>query len=255
MEKLNDIEVYVSRMQKSFMDKMFFIDKIFEPIEYIVDFGCANGILIRAMKYLFPEYSYIGYDISDEMIAKAKTLVPEVEFYTKWADIPIPYENALLNVSSTLHEVYSYGTEADINEFWDRVFGSGFKYIAIRDMMISDKISKKSDVEDVERIKSLFPDKLCEYESIWGSVGYRFNLIHYLLKYRYTENWDREVRENYLPVTVEQLLEMISEDYEIVYSEHYVLPYIKQQIKKDCGIELNDATHFKILLKRKGLVR
>ena len=250
METLNNIDVYVNRMQKSLMDKMFFIDKIFEPIEYVVDFGCANGILIRAMKYLFPEYGYIGYDISDEMIAKAKTLVPEVEFYTKWNDIPISYENALLNVSSTLHEVYSYGTESEINEFRNRVFDSGFKYIAIRDMMVSEKISEKSDIEDVKKLRTLFPDTLCEFESIWGSTEYRFNLIHYLLKYRYTENWDREVKENYLPVTVEQLLGMIPADYEIVYSEHYVLPYIKQQIKKDCEIELKDATHFKILLKR-----
>lgn len=63
MDKVKDIEIYVQRMQKSFMDKMFFIDKIFEPVENIIDFGCANGILMRAMKYLFPEYKYIGYFI------------------------------------------------------------------------------------------------------------------------------------------------------------------------------------------------
>ena len=68
MEKVPDLEVYVQRMQKSFMDKMFFIDKIFEPIDAILDFGCANGVLIRAMQYLFPEYEYIGYDISADMI-------------------------------------------------------------------------------------------------------------------------------------------------------------------------------------------
>ena len=70
-------------------------------------------------------------------------------------------------------------------------------------------------------------------------------------KYSYTENWDREVNENYLPLKVEALLHMIPEEYEIVYSEHYVLPYVKQQIKRDSGIDLKDATHFKILLKRK----
>ena len=75
MEKVADLEVYVQRMQKSFMDKMFFIDKIFEPIDTILDFGCANGVLIRAMQYLFPEYSYVGYDISEDMIKKAKELL------------------------------------------------------------------------------------------------------------------------------------------------------------------------------------
>ncbi len=152
------------------MDKLFFIDKISEPIDTVLDFGCANGILIRAMQYMFPEYSYVGYDISEDMIEKAR---------------------------------------------------------------------------------ALFPEKLAEYESIWGSIDKRFNLIHYLLKYSYTENWEREVRENYLPVTVEKLLPLIPDDYEIVYSEHYVLPYIKLKIKHDCGIVLKDATHFKVLLMKK----
>lgn len=252
MDKLKDIEVYVQRMQKSFLDKMFFIDKIFEPIENILDFGCANGVLIRAMHFLFPEYKYTGYDISEEMIEKAKELVPQCNFYAKWDFINLPFDSTLLNISSTLHEVYSYGTEKSIDEFWDRVFHSGFKYIAIRDMMLSDSIKLMSDEDDVSKVKKLFPEKLKEYESIWGPINIRFNLIHYLLKYSYTENWDREVRENYLPITVESLLEKIPDNYEIVYKEHYVLPYIKQQIKKDCGIMMTDATHFKILLKKKG---
>ena len=252
MERLNDIEVYVQRMQKSFLDKMFFIDKIFEPVDNIIDFGCANGVLIRAMSFLFPEYKYIGYDISEDMIEKAKELVPECSFHTRWNDIEADFTSSLLNISSTLHEVYSYGTKESVDEFWDRVFGSGFKYIAIRDMMLSDSIGLMSDDRDVERARGLFPEKLKEYESLWGPVNIRFNLIHYLLKYSYTENWDREVRENYLPVTVEALLAKIPPEYEIVYKEHYVLPYVKQQIKKDSGIELNDATHFKILLKRRS---
>lgn len=252
MADLNDIEIYVQRMQKSFLDKMFFIDKIFEPIDSIVDFGCANGVLIRAMNFLFPEYKYTGYDISEEMIEKAKELVPECEFYTQWDKINCSPDSSLLNISSTLHEVYSYGTEQSIDEFWQRVFESGFKYIAIRDMMLSDNIKLMSDENDLCKIKNLYPEKLSEYESIWGPVSIRFNLIHYLLKYSYTENWDREVHENYLPITVESLMAKIPPEYEIVYKEHYVLPYIKQQIKKDSGIDLNDATHFKILIKQKG---
>lgn len=252
MEKLKNIDVYIQRMQKSFLDKMFFIDKIFEPIENIIDFGCANGVLIRAMQFLFSEYRYIGYDISDEMIEKAKELVPDCEFYSKWDEIRVPHSSSLLNISSTLHEVYSYGDEKSINEFWDRVFNSGFKYIAIRDMMLSDRIKLMSDEADVFKVKKLFPEKLSEYESIWGPVNIRFNLIHYLLKYSYTENWEREVRENYLPITVESLLEKVPSDYEVIYKEHYVLPYTKQQIKKDSGIDIVDSTHFKILLTKKG---
>lgn len=249
MQNLSDINKYVQRMEKSLLDKMFFMDKLFDPIENILDFGCANGVLIRALSYLFPEHNYIGYDISEEMIDLAKNIVPEATFISDWNDIKVSPESTVLNISSTLHEVYSYGTEESVDEFWDRVFNSGFKYIAIRDMMLSDKIKLMSNEYDVKKARTLFPEKLSEYESLWGPVNIRFNLIHYLLKYRYTENWDREVRENYLPVTVETLLSKIPSNYEIVYQEHYTLPFVKQQIKKDCGIQLEDSTHFKLLLK------
>ena len=117
----------------------------------------------------------------------------------------------------------------------------------------SHNILSYPEYSDVEKARKLYPEKLAEYESIWGSIEERFNLIHYLLKYSYTENWEREVNENYLPLTVEALLRKIPEEYDIVYSEHYVLPYVKQQIKRDSGIDLKDATHFKILLKRKRM--
>ncbi len=163
MEKLNDITGYVQKMEKSLLDKMFFMDKIFDPIENILDFGCANGVLIRALNYLFPEYKYAGYDISEEMIERAKILEPSCSFFSKWDDIDIPFENTVLNISSTLHEVYSYGTKESVEEFWDRVFNSGFKYIAIRDMMLSDSIKLMSDEDDVFKAKSLNPHKLAQY--------------------------------------------------------------------------------------------
>ena len=68
MNRISDLDIYLTRMQRSILDKMFFIDKVFEPFKYILDFGCANGELIKAMKPMFPDYEYSGYDISREMI-------------------------------------------------------------------------------------------------------------------------------------------------------------------------------------------
>ena len=166
MEKVADLEVYVQRMQKSFMDKMFFIDKIFEPIDTILDFGCANGVLIRAMQYLFPEYAYMGYDISEDMIQKAQELLPECRFYKEWDEIAMDPKETLINISSTLHEVYSYGTEASVAEFWDRVFGSGFKYIAIRDMMAKHYLSGT-----IRLVEAVF---------IAGAIGTGVATVYYL---------------------------------------------------------------------------
>jgi hypothetical protein len=73
------------------------------------------------------------------------------------------------------------------------------------------------------------------------------------LKYKYVEpNWAREVKENYMPLYREDLLALLDTDkYEIVYHEHYVLPYIKECVDKDLGIELKDNTHLKLILRKK----
>ena len=140
MDEVKDLEVYVRRMEKSLMDKLFFVDKIYEPVNSILDFGCANGVLIQTMQRLFPEYNYVGYDISPEMLQQAKINAPEAVFYEDWDQISLDFSGSLLNISSTVHEVYAYGNEASVAQFWDRVFHSGFRYIAIRDMMLTENL-------------------------------------------------------------------------------------------------------------------
>ena len=71
------------------------------------------------------------------------------------------------------------------------------------------------------------------------------------MKYKYKKNWKREVKENYFPMPVEELLSRIPKNYEIVYKDVYVLPYTKQSIKNDFDIDINDTTHIKLILKRK----
>lgn len=252
--EIRDLNVYVNRMQKSILDKLFFIDKVFEPFANILDFGCANGELIKAVNALFGEYRFIGYDINEDMLRTARVNVPFGEFYSDWSQIQVDFRDTLLNISSTVHEVYSYGSEEDVAEFWERVFHSGFRYIAIRDMMPSDK--DRTYLEDGQYRQVLqdrvYADKLAEYERLWGKITTQHSLVHYLLKYSYTENWDREVRENYLPITLEQLLQLVPGNYEITYLNHFTLPYTAWQIRNDFGITLTTPTHVKLILHRKN---
>ena len=93
---------------------------------------------------------------------------------------------------------------------------------------------------------------LKEFERINSNIKDNHSLIHFLMKYRYVQNWDREVRENYFPITVEQVLYKIDfNKYNVVYFEHYILPFTKEKVKEDFEIELKDPTHFKLLLERK----
>ena len=60
---INNYDVYNKRMDKSFQDKLFFLDKIKDSVEAVVDFGCADGALIRHLsEFEFTNIKLVGYD-------------------------------------------------------------------------------------------------------------------------------------------------------------------------------------------------
>lgn len=256
---INNYDVYNKRMDKSFQDKMFFLDKIKDNVEAIVDFGCADGALIRHLSEL-TNIELVGYDSDYNMIdiAKSKTNKDNCLFnedFGKIIEEEIIPQESLLNISSVIHEVYSYLDSKDIEIFWNMVLDSNFKYISIRDLCASESINRPSNINDYTKlIQKAKPRFLSDFESVWGSVRENRNLVHYLLKYRFLENWDREVRENYFGLSLERLLSKIPMDkYEIIYFENYILPYTANKIKEDFDIELHDNTHVKLLLKKRDL--
>ena len=250
--RIADLDMYLTRMQRSILDKMFFIDKVFEPFTHIVDFGCANGELIKALQAMCGEYTYVGYDISQEMIDAARRNVPQASFFSDWQQIDAPFQSSLLNISSTLHEVYSYGTAQDVAQFWQRVFGSGFRYITVRDMMLSEKEDRPADAAALRIVRedTVYAPQRADYEAERGRIRTQKDLVHYLLKYKYTTNWAREVRENYVPLSVEAFYALIPDTYRVVYAEHVTLPYLAWQVRKDFSIELRTPTHLKIILQK-----
>ncbi len=48
----------------------------------ILDYGCGYGSLIEYLKSRFKEFEYLGYDVSEEMIVKAKSIFPNYKFTT-----------------------------------------------------------------------------------------------------------------------------------------------------------------------------
>ena len=160
-------------------------------------------------------------------------------------------------MSSVIHEVYSYLSDKEIAHFWDRAFAAGFEYISIRDMMLIENTVRPADaiVEDIFYINGKFNNQyansfLEEWINPYLEID-QADLLHYLLKYKYTDNWARENAECYIPISIEQLKALIPDTYEIVYEEEYVLPFLKEQVKKDFGYEIKDNTHIKLILKKK----
>ncbi len=252
--------VYVTEMAKPLVDKMFFADKV--DADVFVDFGCANGVLLTALKTLFPAHVYIGFDESESMIEEAvRGSSPDIVFTSNWDRVLALVERhhvdghkTCLILSSIIHEAQAYLTPAELRAFWDRVWNSGFDYIAIRDMMVSRTTSRASDPVSVACVRQMYdPTRLTQWEETWGSIDENWSLVHFLLTYRYTDNWEREVRENYLPVPFEVFLRSIPSSYKPSYIEHFTLPFLRSQIRRDFEIDLQDRTHLKLILERDTL--
>jgi 23S rRNA U2552 (ribose-2'-O)-methylase RlmE/FtsJ len=254
---ISNYDNYIKDMEHSMQDKMFFINNM--DFDVIVDFGCANGTFLSKLESIKPNVKIIGYDLDDSMLNKAKSILNEDAILTNNWNIVIEevkkYKKPLLNLSSVIHEVYSYSHSSVIKKFWEKqVFGGNFKYITIRDMIPSVQIHKNEVnkfVDDVKKVKELAdPFYLESFEKEWGPISENYRtLCHFLLKYKYTDNWEREVRENYLPVSLETLKKKIPGKYKIIFEEDFIVPFIQNEIYKDFGIKLTHSTHVKMIIE------
>lgn len=254
MNEIENIDDYNNSMSKSVLDKMFFLDKVPDDV-VIVDWGCADGTLLKEIMRFFPDNNYLGYDIDPDMVNKARSKVDafisddiyDIDNYIKQN---FKGKNILVNLSSVIHEVYSYRNIEEIEEFWDMVFGFG-DIVVIRDMMFEQSMDRDSCPNDVRKIRANADRRyLQDYESIEGSIKNNKNLIHYLMKYRYKDNWEREVRENYFPLSRERLDRIIPNNFKIRYESMFSLPYTQRKVEEDFGIEIKDNTHIKLILEK-----
>lgn len=256
--EISNIDNYVEGMQKSLDDKLFFVDKL--DFDVIVDFGCANGAFLSKVKKMKPNVKIIGYDLDEAMLNKARTELTEEDILTSSWDQVINeiqgYNSPLLNLSSVIHEVYSYSHPSVVKSFWEKqVFGGDFKWITIRDMIPSCDIDKnqienfRNDVKKVRKRANKF--YLNSFEKRWGTIDDNYRTFcHFLLKYRYLDNWEREVKENYLPVSLETLKKKIPSNYTIQYEQDFIVPFIKDRVGKDFGVKITHSTHVKMIIKK-----
>lgn len=254
---ISNLQSYIEGMNFTMKDKLFFIDMI--NFDVIVDFGCADGTFLEEISKLKPSTKLIGYDLDDTMLQKASSKLGKKAIFTNNWKEAVRYttgsKNPILNLSSVIHEVYSYSRPNVVSKFWtDQVFGNDFKYITIRDMIPSLEIDKReiNDFkDDVKKVRSK-SDRfyLNSFEKKWGDINDNYRtFVHYLMKYRFTDNWDREVNENYLPVSLETVKSKIPSSYKVIYEENFLLPFLKQQVKKDFNVELTHSTHTKMVIK------
>ena len=260
-----DYNTYLARMDVSLPDKAFFVYRA--PLaRVIVDFGCAAGNLFRYIRSISnQEYIMIGYDNdkamrelareSADVVCGTMEELQEAIEHTLTAH-NLTMKNVLFNFSSVIHEMNSY----EIDDIFSFINDLRPGYISIRDMKFR---CKREIPNDWLRI---FDGKyLKQFYSFLAHRGIIFpnleDFAEYLLKYKYTENWERELEEHYFFgfARAERYYDELIDNhkYRPTWDVNYCLPHFDRQIRDDFNIFFNVSdyftTHEQLLLERTDL--
>ena len=257
-----DLDIYTSEMAKSVWDKAFFMDKI-PGAKCVIDFGCADGAMIRYLSTLYPDITFIGYDISRELIERARKAPPfnanliyfedsafnGLSALIKYVGDRFSSREICINFSSVLHEVYSSTGGLSVIQYLINILEP--KFITIRDMYCDEHL----------------PFTIPSFDTVWGPLPAgasadfctRFgpirdwrDMTHLLMKLQWIDNgWEDELKEDYYSWTIEQFLDDIGGRYIPGFECRYQLPYLSEKWKEQYGWYNPDIhTHAQFILRR-----
>lgn len=264
-----NLDIYTTEMSKSIWDKSFFMDKI-PGAKLVIDFGCADGAMIHMLSKLFPDITFYGYDINDELIDEAwnklsseswkntfffrshKTILGTMTSFEDMIKLAKQYyksDEICINFSSVLHEIFSSSPsgKAAITQLITKL---NPKYITIRDMYFHtgerDGMSYKQGPININK----YQPHLNDFEAVYGSIKETKNLIHFLMKYQWKDNgWEVELNENYFSWKIEDFEKFINYKYTVVFENYYQLPFLTESWK-DMFFCPNIHTHAQFILRR-----
>ena len=97
-------------------------------------------------------------------------------------------------------------------------------------------------------------DKYNEFENTFGKITTKKDLIHFLLKVKYDgDDWNRELKENYFPISSQEFLNKMKDKYRLIHYEQFQLPFMTKYWKEQFNITLLEPTHVKCIFKNKRL--
>lgn len=261
-----NLDIYTTEMSKSVWDKAFFMDKI-PGAKCIIDFGCADGAMIRFLAPLFPSVEFFGYDSNNELLEMGEQALSEevdnVSFWRKenlhemihWIkDLYSPNE-ICLNFSSVLHEVFSFNN--GIDEIKTLIKEITPKYITIRDMYCDEFIPFVVSHNEHQLIDAFSADKKLrkharEFTRKFGPIMNWRDMTHMLMKLQWMDNgWEDELKENYYSWTIDKFIDDIGGNYITSFECRYQLPYLSEKWKKEYEWYNPDIhTHAQFILRR-----
>lgn len=255
---LVDQETYLSNMSKPVSEKLKIVKYFPKNARHILDVGCADGSITAHFAQLFPWVKFHAVDLNEEFINLAKQKFGQI----KNISFERVYLRDLLSrdkrydavvFCSVLHEFYTYGQGissvlkalADAHEL---LINKG--RIFIRDMILH-KFTKHADLASIELVNKIkanhkLTQQIDDFEKLYGKLTNEYNINHFLLKYMYDDNWERELLENYTAVTFEEyekafeLLGMRTQ-----YKESYLIEYLRNKWRTDFGLSEEELDLFR----------
>ena len=251
-------KIYCESMAKSLDDKLFFLNEIdINDYDYIVDFGCADGRILEVLDERLTNKKTILVGIEkNKVMADQLVLLAARTKHTMLVSTKLIIDDEIFNLlkredkknliifSSVLHEY-------DWKNF--KQFFILFDTIVMRDMQCPEKFWYKVTESTRSLVTKDFPGELlAKLERKYGYINDLERLYKYFLMYRYADNFDHELQEDYFSIIWENLKEWLTYDYvfHVLYEKDYILPFIKQDIKTKFGYELKYPTHKQIIFVR-----
>ena len=256
-----NLDIYTTEMAKSVWDKAFFMDKI-PSAKCVIDFGCADGAMIRYLSSLYPDITFIGYDISEELVERARKTPPinfNVAYYSgiwknldelmEMATIQFVPDEICINFSSVLHEVYS--STGGIEVIRDVINTLKPRYITIRDMYCDESLP--FTVPSFDTVWGPLPaGASIDFVNHFGPIKDWRDMTHFLMKLQWIDNgWEDELQEDYYSWTIDKFIDDICRNYIPSFDCRYQLPYLGEKWKKEYGWYNPDIhTHAQFILRR-----
>lgn len=237
---MRDFLEYYKSMGANITEKIdFVIDELkVNKYQTVIDFGCADGQVLRALAPLFPNITFVGYDINRTVIENNIKLnsIDNINYVYNIKQITYSSDLTMVMFSSVLHEVFTFLNTFEISKILD--FVKDMKAIAIRDMFFhKQKDSPEVYKDDGSEIFKKFQEyHKTNRDEIIGAE----NIVEYLLKKRYLTNFNEEVKEKYFSVPWKELKYTFhSQGFRQVYLNEYMNEFLLSKISN-----LNKYTYF-----------
>lgn len=258
---------YLGAMRKSIGSKLFFLDKVpVDDLAVVVDFGCADGSLLKALDAVLPEgCTKIGVDKNPAMLRAAKYSFVGGDLWTDdigdcahyLGDMP-EGGKSLLILSSVMHEV------DDPVALWDELSMYPFDYVVFRDMAPTERMFRTSIPS---RWLAMFPSLPADERSVIQDTAehhHRSELViapsvasfvHGLLKLVHKEDYADEREENFFRMSANEIAGLLTErGYSVEHSALTATPFFRR-FCRERGFNLDDCsttvtTHVELVLRR-----